>query len=112
MVIKAVNKYKKHRKILEGDITHLRRPDGRNIDAILHTNDETPGRMMLVAYNPAPERRSATLNFPDTLSPYKDIRVVDTETSKTWAIKPRTDGRFVIEVTIDGGAMRMLEIMQ
>jgi len=112
MVIKAVNKYKKHRKILEGDITHLRRPDGRNIDAILHTNDETPGRMMLVAYNPAPDRRSATLTFPDTLSPYKDIRVVDTETSKTWAIQPRTDGRFVIEVTIDGGAMRMLEIMQ
>jgi hypothetical protein len=112
MVIKAVSKYKKYRKLLEGDITHLVRPDGRNIDAIIHTLGNHTGHSMLVAYNPGPERQSTLLGLPDTLSPYKDIRVIDTDTSKAWNIKPRQDGRFLIDVTIDAGAMRMLELVQ
>ena len=112
MVIKAVSKYKKYRQLLESDITHLRRPDGRNIDAIIHTSDNHSGHSLLVAYNPGPERQSTALGLPDTHSPYKDIRVIDTDTNKSWHIKPRQDGRFVIDVTIDAGAMRMLELVQ
>jgi hypothetical protein len=112
MVIKAVSKFKKYRRLLESDITHLRRPDGRNIDAIIHTLDNHAGHSLLVAYNPGPERQTAALGLPDTHSPYKDIRVIDTDTNKTWNLKPRHDGRFIIDVTIDAGAMRMLELMQ
>ena len=112
MVIKTVKKFKRYRQLLEGEITHIRRPDGRQIDAIVHSLDKQPGRLMLVAYNPGPERQSTTLGLPDTLSPYKPIRVLDTDTNKSSILEPRPDGRFVIAVTIDGGAMRMLELMQ
>ena len=35
-VIKVINWYKKYRDILNSDIIHLRRADGRDWDGILH----------------------------------------------------------------------------
>jgi hypothetical protein len=112
MVIRTITKYKKYRKLLEGDITHIRRPDGRHIDAIIHTDDANSGRMMLVAYNPAQSTQSTTLSLPDALSPYKSIRVIDTDTGKSSNLTPRPNGRFLIDLTVDGGTMRMLELIQ
>lgn len=112
MVIRTVAKYKKYRRLLEGDITHLRRPDGRRIDAILHTDDENPARMMLVAFNPVSHKQSTILGLPSTLSPYKAIRIVDTDTGKSTTLTPEQNGRFEISVTVDGGSMRMLELVQ
>jgi hypothetical protein len=112
MVIRTVAKYKKYRRLLEGDITHLRRPDGRRIDAILHTDDDHPSRMMLVAYNPVSHKQSTILGLPSTLSPYKAIRIVDTDTGKSSTLTPEQNGRFEISVTVDGGSMCMLELVQ
>jgi len=103
MVTNTVAKYKKYRRLLEGDITHLRRPDGRRVDAILHTDDEHPGRMMLVAYNPASDKQSTTLGLPTTLSPYKTIRITDTDTGMSSTLTPLRRGRFEITVTVNGG---------
>lgn len=112
MVIRTVKKYKKYRRLLEGDITHLRRPDGRNIDAILHTDDDHTGRMMLVAFNPVSKKQATTISLPSTLSPYKPIRVIDTDSGATSTLRPETSGRFEITIGVDGGAMRMLELVQ
>ena len=112
MVIKTIAKFKKYRKVLEGDITHIRRPDGRHIDSIIHTDDTNSSRMMMVAYNPASSTQSTTLALPDSLSPYKSIRVTDTDTGKSSNLTPRPNGRFRIELTVDGGTMRMLELIQ
>ena len=38
VVKKWVGFYKRHREILESDIIHLRRPDGRGLDGIMHVN--------------------------------------------------------------------------
>ncbi len=47
VVKKWVDFYKEHRAILDSDIIHVRRPDGRDIDCILHVNpqlqDPRPG---------------------------------------------------------------------
>jgi hypothetical protein len=112
MVIKTVTKYKKYRQILEGDITHIRRPDGRHMDAIIHTHEAHPARMMRVAYNPTSANQSTTLALPDSLSPYKSIQVTDTDTGKSSTLTPRPNGRFLIELTVGGGTMRMLELNQ
>jgi hypothetical protein len=47
-----VSFYKKHRAILDGDIIHLKRADGRDIDAILHVNPSNEEKGLLMIYNP------------------------------------------------------------
>ncbi len=55
LVKKWVNFYKKHREVLDGDIIHIRRPDGRDYDAILHVNPFGEEKGLLMVYNPLSE---------------------------------------------------------
>ena len=44
--------YKKHRTILESDMIHGRRADGRDLDWMLHVNPKLDQKGMLVVFNP------------------------------------------------------------
>ena len=65
LVKKWVSFYKKHRAILDADIIHIRRPDGRDIDAILHVNPSNDEKGLLMVYNPLshPVSKDLTLNI-------------------------------------------------
>jgi hypothetical protein len=52
LVKKWVAFYKKHRAILDSDIIHVKRADGRDIDAILHVNPSIDEKGLLMVYNP------------------------------------------------------------
>ena len=52
MVKKWVDFYKAHREVLDSDIIHIRRPDGRDYDAILHVNPDGEEKGLLMVYNP------------------------------------------------------------
>ena len=52
MVKSCVEWYKQYRDILESDIVHGRRADGRDLDWILHVNPRLNNRGMLCVYNP------------------------------------------------------------
>jgi hypothetical protein len=52
LVKKWVAFYKRHRSILDSDIIHLRRADGRDIDYILHVNPALREKALLMVYNP------------------------------------------------------------
>lgn len=54
MVTDTVSWFKKHRTILESDLIHGRRADGRDIDWMLHVNPRVKGgeRALLSVYNP------------------------------------------------------------
>jgi hypothetical protein len=60
-VKKWVDWYKKYRPILDSDIIHGRRADGRDIDWILHVNPTLPTRGLLMVYNPLAEAVERTL---------------------------------------------------
>ena len=55
MVAKWVSFYKQHRQILDADIIHVRRPDGRDYDAILHVDPSGTEKGLLMVYNPLSE---------------------------------------------------------
>jgi hypothetical protein len=65
LVKKWVSFYKKHRAILDGDIIHVRRADGRDIDAILHVNPQNEEKGLLMVYNPLdhPVQKELNLNI-------------------------------------------------
>jgi len=52
LVKKWVSFYKQHRAVLDGDIIHVKRADGRDIDAILHVNPANIEKGLLMVYNP------------------------------------------------------------
>lgn len=60
-----VSFYKKHRRILDSDIIHVRRPDGRDYDAILHVDPQGKEKGLLMIYNPLnePVKRKIKVNL-------------------------------------------------
>ncbi len=49
---KWVSFYKKYRAILDSDIIHVRRADGRDIDCMMHVNPQLPIKGLAMMYNP------------------------------------------------------------
>lgn len=64
MVKKWVSFYKQHRAILESDIIHLRRADGRDWDGILHVNPNLREKGFAVLYNPTAHPLTRTITLP------------------------------------------------
>src|SRR5688572_7945669 len=44
--------YDRHEQVILGDIIHLRRPDGRDLDYYLHVNPAGKEKGMLLVFNP------------------------------------------------------------
>jgi hypothetical protein len=64
MVSNTINWYKKYREILNSDIIHLRRADGRDWDGILHVNPKLKEKGFLLLYNPTKEKMLRTIHVP------------------------------------------------
>jgi hypothetical protein len=60
----TVKWYKKYRDILNSDIIHVRRPDGRDWDCILHVNPRLPQKGLAMVYNPTNETIDKSLVLP------------------------------------------------
>jgi hypothetical protein len=63
-VIHVIDWYKKYRSILNSDIIHLRRADGRDWDGIMHVNPQLPVKGLLMLYNPLKEKITRTITVP------------------------------------------------
>ncbi len=64
VVLRWVGWFKRYRAILESDIIHVRRANGRTLDAILHVNPALETRGLAMVYNPTDEERTEDLVFP------------------------------------------------
>ncbi len=63
-VITVISWYKKYREILNSDIIHLRRADGRDWDGIMHVNPQLKTKALIMLYNPLKERITRTITVP------------------------------------------------
>ena len=64
VVKRWVDFYKAHRDILESDIVHVRRPDGRELDVILHVNPRLREKALAVIHNPLDHAVTTTVRLP------------------------------------------------
>jgi hypothetical protein len=64
VVKKWVDFYRQHRAILDSDIIHLRRADGRDWDGWLHVNPRLPECGLAVFYNPLTEPMERHVRVP------------------------------------------------
>ena len=63
IVKKWVDFYKKHRQILDADIIHLQRADGKNWDGIMHVNPYGNEKGLIMLYNPTSDDIHKSLTF-------------------------------------------------
>jgi len=89
-VIKVINWYKKYRDILNSDIIHLRRADGRDWDGILHVNPKLKTKGLLMLYNPLKEKITRTVKVPLYYTGLnREARIGEKETKKQIKILDR-----------------------
>jgi hypothetical protein len=63
-VTRVIGWYKKHREILNGDIIHLRRADGKDWDGILHVAANGKERAFVMLYNPLSHPLEQLIDLP------------------------------------------------
>lgn len=63
-VVEVIDWYKKYRDILNADLIHLRRADGRDWDGILHVNAEGKIKGFAMLYNPLKEQIKRKIKLP------------------------------------------------
>ena len=56
--------YKAHRDILDADVIHLRRPDGRDWDGLLHVNPGLKEKGLAFLFNPLDQPIQRRLKLP------------------------------------------------
>ena len=64
VVRRWVSFYRKYRPILDSDIIHGRRADGRDIDFLVHVNPRLKERALIMVYNPLDRPARKTLDVP------------------------------------------------
>jgi hypothetical protein len=64
LVKRYVDWFKKHRDILESDVIHCRRADGRDVDYLVHVNPSLKTRAFSMVHNPLTIPVERTLPFP------------------------------------------------
>ncbi len=64
VVKRWVDFYKRHREVLNADLLHLRRADGRDLDYVLHVNPTGKEKGLLMVYNPLSRDVLKTLRVP------------------------------------------------
>lgn len=64
IVLEIINWYKKYRNILNNDIIHLRRPDARDWDGIMHVDPKGKEKGLAMFYNPTDQEITRNIQLP------------------------------------------------
>ncbi|NND06387.1 MAG: hypothetical protein HKN87_08400 [Saprospiraceae bacterium] len=98
MVTEVVSWFKKYRTILESDILHLRRADGRDVDYMLHVNPQLREKGLLLVFNPTDRLIRKKISVPlyyTGLSTHANVREKEGPLTRL-----KLDRKFEVELEI------------
>jgi len=104
LVRKVISWYKTYRDILNADIIHLRRPDGRDWDGIMHVSPVLKNRALVMLYNPLKIPITRTIQIPLYYAGLKDmahVQVQDT-TAKIYSLDRKYNIRVSVNIPAEG----------
>ena len=110
MVKKWVAFYKKHRPILDSDIIHLRRADGRDWDGLLHVNPQQKEKGFAVLYNPTDDALTRTISLPLYYTGLTKTARIRAHDGKPQTYRLDRQYRVSVPVTIAAGSFTWLTI--
>lgn len=110
MVKHWVDWFKAHRDILESDVIHVRRADGRRLDCVLHVNPQVPTKGMAVIYNPTDGPLKETLRLPLYYTGLSRSCRISHEDGEERPIAMAADGCIEVPVDVPGKSCTWYEI--
>lgn len=110
LVKKWVDFYKQHRRILDSDIIHLRRADGRDYDAILHVDPVGEEKGLLMIYNPLNETIKRKIRINLYYTGLKTEALVIGEHGDAYKLPINRDYNAIFEVEIPARSQKWLVI--
>ncbi len=110
LVIQVISWYKKYRTILNSDIIHLRRPDGRDWDGILHVNPQNKEKGLAMLYNPSNEAITRKIILPLYYTGLTNQASIREKEGKSRLYTPDHNNNITYEVTIPANGYTWLVI--
>lgn len=110
VVEKWVDFYKKYRAILDSDIVHIRRPDGRNIDGMIHVNPRLEDKGLAVLFNPLAERVTTKVKLPLYYTGLTEKAMISERGNEFQAYELARDYSVEVEVEFEPRSMQWLVI--
>ncbi len=98
MVTEVIQWYKKYRNILNSDIIHLRRPDARDWDGLMHVNPNLKEKGFAMFYNPTDTVMVRTIKLPLYYSGLTQTARVREQEGKP--VTYRLDRNYAIELKV------------
>jgi hypothetical protein len=102
VVKRWVDFYRKHRAILDSDIIHLRRPDGRDWDGWMHVNPSLKERGLAIFYNPLETPVARVIRLPLYYTGLTDSATLKDEDGRAQRVRLGRDASAAVTVRIPG----------
>jgi hypothetical protein len=100
VVKRWVDFYEQHRAILDSDLIHLRRPDGRDWDGWLHVNPHLSERGLAMFYNPLDQSIDRQIHLPLYYTGLESNAIVRREDGTSVTVQLNRDYSATINVQI------------
>jgi hypothetical protein len=100
LVKRWVGFYRQHRSILDSNIIHLRRPDGRDWDGWLHVNPHLSERGLAFLYNPLSVPAERRIRLPLYYTGLEDRALLRFEDGRSKTVPLARDYSGTVEVVI------------
>jgi hypothetical protein len=110
LVLKTVAWYKKYRDILNADMIHLRRADGRDWDGLLHADPSGKYKGLLMLYNPTKKDITRTIPVPLYYTGLIETAVFKEKEGKTMTLKLNRNYEADLVVTIPAESYTWLTV--
>lgn len=99
-VKEVISWYKKYREILNSDIIHLRKPDARDWDGIMHVNPTLKEKALAMVFNPTDKEMTRTIELPLYYTGLTDKALVREQEGKTETYELTRDYKLKLTVKI------------
>ena len=109
-VKEIISWYKQYRDILCSDIVHLRRPDGRDWDGIMHVNPSLDEKGFVMLYNPTDQDITRTVTLPLYYTGLTKKAVISERDQKPAKYRLDREYNVTVTVTIPAGGYNWLVI--
>lgn len=112
LVRQWVDWFKEHRDILESDILHGRRADGRDLDWMMHVNPRLEEKGLLVVFNPLEHDVLRTLSIDLYYTGLTDHARIDDSAGDTRRVELDRDYTIDLKVDVPAGGMKWFVIRE
>lgn len=109
-VKEVISWYKEHRDIMNSDIIHLRRPDGKDWDGIMHVNPGLEEKGFAMLYNPTNKEITRVIKLPLYYTGLTRKAKISQDGGKARKYRLKRDYSVEVEVTIPASGHTCLEI--